>query len=161
MLSKRSGQRGLFETDHLYADLVGRDRFYGQLTGLWGKLLPDEDLAVLYCRDNGRSSVPPSLLAAALLQHAKMRVLFLHILDPAQTQCLLWGRTLQMALHTTSILGRRLRRTPTICWRTASDSCLGRWLRACASCCIRLWPDSREMYALSQGGESRPHCVRT
>ena len=29
MLGQRSDQRGLFEADHLYLDLVGRDSFYG------------------------------------------------------------------------------------------------------------------------------------
>ena len=36
MLGKRSEQRGLFEADPLYLDLVGRDSFYGRLAGLWG-----------------------------------------------------------------------------------------------------------------------------
>ena len=48
MLGKRSDQRGLWEADHLYRDLASRD--------------------------NGRSSVPPSLLATALLLQANDRV---------------------------------------------------------------------------------------
>ena len=51
MLGKRSDQRGLFEADHLYRDLVGRDSFYGQLGGLRGQLFRDEDFAALYCRE--------------------------------------------------------------------------------------------------------------
>ena len=74
MLGKRSDQRGLFEADHLYLDLVGRDSFYGRLAALRGRLFRDEDFAALYCRDNGRSSVPPSLLATALLLQAHDRV---------------------------------------------------------------------------------------
>ena len=74
MLGKRSDQRGLFEADHLYLDLVGRDSFYGRLAGLRGQLFRDEDFAALYCRDNGRSSVPPSLLATALLLQAHDKV---------------------------------------------------------------------------------------
>ena len=74
MLGKRSDQRGLFEADHLYLDLVGRDSFYGRLAGLRGQLFRDEDFAALYCRDNGRSSVPPSLLATALWLQAHDRV---------------------------------------------------------------------------------------
>ena len=35
-----------------------------------GKLFRDEDFAELYCADNGRESVPPSLLATALLLQA-------------------------------------------------------------------------------------------
>ena len=68
MLGERSGQRGLWEADQLYLDMVGRDTFYGVLAGLRGRLFCDADFAALYCLDNGRSSVPPSLLATALLR---------------------------------------------------------------------------------------------
>jgi hypothetical protein len=39
-----------------------------------GQLFGDEEFAELYCRDNGRNSVPPSLLATALLLQAYDRV---------------------------------------------------------------------------------------
>ena len=67
MLGERSDQRGLWEADQLYLDLVGRDTFYGLLASLRGQLFRDADFAQLYCLDNGRASVPPSLLATALL----------------------------------------------------------------------------------------------
>ena len=67
MLGERSDQRGLWEADQLYLDLVGRDTFYGLLASLRGQLFRDTDFAELYCLDNGRVSVPPSLLATALL----------------------------------------------------------------------------------------------
>ena len=67
MLGERSDQRGLWEADQLYLDLVGRDTFYGLLASLRGRLFRDADFAELYCLDNGRVSVPPSLLATALL----------------------------------------------------------------------------------------------
>jgi hypothetical protein len=67
MLGVRSDQRGLFEADHLYLDFVGRDSFYGFLASQRGQLFRDEEFAELYCLDNGRDSVPPSLLATALL----------------------------------------------------------------------------------------------
>ena len=67
MLGERSDQKGLWEADHLYLDLVGRDTFYGLLASLRGQLFQDADFAELYCPDNGRTSVPPSLLATALL----------------------------------------------------------------------------------------------
>jgi len=67
MLGERTGQRGLFEADHLYLDHVGRHSFYGFLASMRGRLFQDEEFADLYCRDNGRNSVPPSLLATALL----------------------------------------------------------------------------------------------
>jgi len=81
MLGERSAQRGLFEADHLYClrhvcdlDYVGRDTFYGFLASQRGKLFRDEEFAELYCLDNGRTSVPPSLLAIALLLQTHDRV---------------------------------------------------------------------------------------
>ena len=67
MLGERSDQRGLWEADRLYLDHVGKDTFYGLLASLRGKLFRDSDFAEFYCADNGRDSVPPSLLATALL----------------------------------------------------------------------------------------------
>jgi hypothetical protein len=70
MLGKRSAQWGLFEADTLYADFVGRRNFYGFLASQRDELFRDADFAGLYCRDNGRPSVPPSLLATALVLQA-------------------------------------------------------------------------------------------
>jgi len=67
MLGKRGPQRGLFEADTVYGDFVGRDTFYGFLAAQRGVLFRDEDCAALYTLDNGRPSVPPSLLATALV----------------------------------------------------------------------------------------------
>ena len=65
MLGERSDQRGLWEADRLYLDHVGKDTFYGLLASLRGRLFRDADFAGFYCADNGRDSVPPSLLATA------------------------------------------------------------------------------------------------
>ena len=67
MLGKRSDQKGLWEADRLYLDYVGKDTFYGLLASLRGQLFSDDDFAEIYCPDNGRDSVPPSLLTTALL----------------------------------------------------------------------------------------------
>ena len=67
MLGERSDQRGLWEADRLYLDHVGRDTFYGMLASLRGRLFRDAEFAEFYCPDNSRDSVPPSLLATALL----------------------------------------------------------------------------------------------
>jgi transposase len=67
MLGKRAPQPGSVETEQLYLEHVGRDSFYGFLAGQRGRLFRDEDFAALYCADNGRPSVPPSLLATVLL----------------------------------------------------------------------------------------------
>jgi transposase len=74
MLGKRSSQRGLFEADHLYLDFVGRDSFYGFLAAQRGRMFHDEEFAELYVVDNGCPSVPPSLLATALLLQTYDRV---------------------------------------------------------------------------------------
>ena len=67
MLGERSEQRGLWEADRLYLEHVGKDTFYGLLASLRGQLFRGSDFAEFYCADNGRDSVPPSLLATALL----------------------------------------------------------------------------------------------
>jgi hypothetical protein len=67
MLGLRTNQRGMFEADHLYLDYVGRSSFYGFLTCQRGQLFNDEEFAEFYCLNNGRDSVPPSMLATALL----------------------------------------------------------------------------------------------
>jgi len=67
MLGLRTNQRGMFEADHLYLDYVGRSSFYGFLACQRGQLFNDEEFAEFYCLNNGRDSVPPSMLATALL----------------------------------------------------------------------------------------------
>src|SRR5436305_4872315 len=67
MLGKRGPQRGLFEADTAYGAVVGRDSFYGWLASQRGELFRDEAFAGLYVVNNGRRSVPPSLLAVALV----------------------------------------------------------------------------------------------
>src|SRR5580765_1168312 len=67
MLGKRSAQQGMFEADTLYGDFVGQRTFYGYLARQRFELFRDADFAELYSRDKGRPSVPPSLLATALV----------------------------------------------------------------------------------------------
>ena len=74
MLGKRPAQRGLFDADHRYLDFVGRESFYGFLALNRDRLFSDEEFASLYCADNGRNSVPPSVLAVALLLQAHDKV---------------------------------------------------------------------------------------
>lgn len=63
-------QSDLDRDGHSHLDHVGRDSFYGFLALHREELFSDEDFADLYCTDNGRPSVPPSLLATALLLQA-------------------------------------------------------------------------------------------
>lgn len=74
MLGRQSAQRGLFDADTMYLDFVGRDSFYGFLATYRARLFKDDDFADLYCKDNGRDSVPPSLLGIALLLQTHDRV---------------------------------------------------------------------------------------
>lgn len=74
MLGKRGDQRGLFEADNQYLEAVGKESFYAFLAGQRGVLFRDEDFADLYEANNGRPSVPPSLLATALLLQTYDRV---------------------------------------------------------------------------------------
>src|ERR671910_2490250 len=67
MLGRRSDLAG---GEHPYLDHVRRDSFYGFLALHREELFSDEDFSEFYCPDNGRPSVPPSLLATALLLQA-------------------------------------------------------------------------------------------
>ena len=64
-LGERSNQRGLWEADQLYLELVGRETFYGVLALLKGQLCCVADFPELYCLDQGRPRMPPALLATA------------------------------------------------------------------------------------------------
>jgi len=46
---------------------VPPNSFYGRMGSLTGKLLRDEDLKDMYSADNGRPSLPPSIMAGALM----------------------------------------------------------------------------------------------
>lgn len=64
-LGRRSAQRSLFGPDPFLTRRVRQDSFYGFLASQ--ELFNDDEFAELYTLDNGRPSVPPSLLATALL----------------------------------------------------------------------------------------------
>ena len=70
MMGKRSPQDKLFAADHVYLDFVGRDTLYGYLAQNREQLFRDEDFAALYCPDNGRQSVPPSVAVSVLFLRA-------------------------------------------------------------------------------------------
>jgi hypothetical protein len=64
MLGKRKPQYSFFDAIGL-PHRVSPDSFYGRMGSLTGKLLRDEDLKEMYCADNGRPSLPPSIMAGA------------------------------------------------------------------------------------------------
>jgi hypothetical protein len=58
MLGRRSPQRSLFDALGL-PHQVAADSFYGRRGAVSDVLFPDDDLAAMYCPDNGRPSLPP------------------------------------------------------------------------------------------------------
>ena len=66
MLGRRNPQRGLFDVLGL-PHQVPADSFYGRMGAVSDVLFPDDDLAAMYCPDNGRPSLPPSLMNGVLL----------------------------------------------------------------------------------------------
>lgn len=67
MLGQRDSQSSLFGCDQIFRSLVGEETFYVYLADRRHELFRDEDFAMLYCSNNGRPSIPPSILAVALL----------------------------------------------------------------------------------------------
>jgi len=68
MLGRRSPQLSFFDAQSL-PHCVPADSFYGRMAAVSDVLFPDEDLAMMYCLDNGRPSLPPSLMnGVSLLQ---------------------------------------------------------------------------------------------
>ena len=81
MMGERSAQDKLFAADHIYLDFVGRETLYGYLAQHRGRLFRDEDFAILYCRNNGRPSVPPSLAVSILFLRAYDNVSFVEAIE--------------------------------------------------------------------------------
>jgi hypothetical protein len=67
MFTKRDGQESILNCDSQFLSIVGRETFYGFLSEHRHEIFPDDDFAFLYCKDNGRPSIAPSLLALGLL----------------------------------------------------------------------------------------------
>jgi transposase len=66
MLGRRDPQRSLFEAQ-AWPHRVPEDSFYAQMGAVNDVLFKDDDLAQMYCENNGRPSVPPSLMSGILL----------------------------------------------------------------------------------------------
>src|SRR6266478_1103453 len=81
MMGERSAQDRLFAADHIYLDYVGRETLYGYLAQHRGQLFRDEDFAILYCRNNGRPSVPPSVAVSILFLRAYDSVSFVEAIE--------------------------------------------------------------------------------
>ncbi len=66
MLGCRDPQHSLFEAQ-AWPQRVPADSFYAQMGAVSDVLFRDDDLANMYCEDNGRRSLPPSLMSGVLL----------------------------------------------------------------------------------------------
>lgn len=66
MLGRRDPQQSLFSAANL-PHRVPADSFYGRMAAVSGKLFSDDDLKDMYCPDNGRPSLPPSLMSGVML----------------------------------------------------------------------------------------------
>ena len=66
MLGKRNPQASLFDAIGL-PHRVAPDSFYGRMGQIIGRLFPDKDLEDMYCLNNGRPSLPPSIMCGVLL----------------------------------------------------------------------------------------------
>jgi hypothetical protein len=91
MMGKRSAQDKLFAADHVYLDFVGRDTLYGYLAQNREQMFRDEDFAAMYCPDNGRQSVPPSVAVSVLFLRAYEGVSFTEAVGADQVRSALEG----------------------------------------------------------------------
>jgi len=66
MFGRRNPQRQLFDAQNL-PHRVPADSFYGRMAAVSDLLFNDDDLKEMYCPDNGRPSLPPSLMSGVLL----------------------------------------------------------------------------------------------
>ena len=66
MLGRRDPQQSLFSAQNL-PHCVPADSFYGRMGSVSADLFQDDDLKALFCADNGRPSLPPSLMSGVLL----------------------------------------------------------------------------------------------
>ncbi len=66
MLGRRNPQRSFFDAQSL-PHRVPQDSFYGRMGAVNEILFIDDDLAEMYCPDNGRPSIPPSRMSGATL----------------------------------------------------------------------------------------------
>jgi len=67
-------QQDLYTCDQQYLSCVGKDTFSGYLARPGSQPFRDDESASLHTQSNGRTSVPPSRLAKALLLQSPDRV---------------------------------------------------------------------------------------
>lgn len=72
MLKPRTGQGSFIDADYICEQLVPQDSFYRRFRDVVYPIIKDEHFKEMYCTDNGRPPISPSLLAmATILQFHK------------------------------------------------------------------------------------------
>lgn len=72
MLKPRTGQGSFYDADYICEQLIPPDSFYKKFRDVVWPLIKDEHFKEMYCNDNGRPPIAPSLLAmATILQFNK------------------------------------------------------------------------------------------
>lgn len=124
MMGTRSPQDKLFAADQIYLDYVGRDSLYGYLAQNRQHLFRDEDFASLYCLNNGRTSVPPSLAISLLLLRAVEGVSFAEAIERSKYD-LRWKVALGLEMEEVRCRRARCRslRPSWFCWRWGKGCC--------------------------------------
>jgi transposase len=67
VLRPRDRQRSFYDAESVCERLIPRDSFYRKFKEIVWPLIEDEQFEVMYCKDNGRPSIPPALLAMATI----------------------------------------------------------------------------------------------
>lgn len=67
MLKESDGQGSFFDTQYLCDQLIPPDSFYRKFREVVAPLIKDEDFDAMYCKDNGRPPISPSLMALATI----------------------------------------------------------------------------------------------
>lgn len=72
MLKPHDRQGSFYDVDFICEQLIPQDSFYRKFREMVAPLIKDEDFEEMYCKDNGRPPISPSLLAmATILQFHK------------------------------------------------------------------------------------------
>lgn len=67
MLKHTSGQASFFDTEYICEELVPKNSFYRKFREAVSPLIKDDMFESMYCLDNGRPPISPSLLAKAMM----------------------------------------------------------------------------------------------
>jgi len=67
MLRPRDRQRSFYDADSVCERLIPQDSFYRKFREIVWPLIEDEHFKDMYCKDNGRPSISPALLAMATI----------------------------------------------------------------------------------------------